>query len=307
MKAFVLAAGFGTRLKPITDVVPKAMVSVCGVPLVEIALRYFRKNGFEELAVNSHYLSEFVDMTVERLPYNVKVFNEQPEILGTGGAIFNAKEYLNGDSFAVLNADIVTNTPLLKLVEEFEKSDAICALVSSKDVGSASITSVDGLYNGPVQTPYREGGDGSAFIGLTLYKKEALQYFKEDDFSVLPVWKRMVEAGEKVEVYAQSGVYWQDTGNPKDLSQLYWDILDKKIKFDFPLGVEVDFDRKIGYSGDLNKEIISESSTYLWVESILGDSISADHTIIHGGVKVDETRHYSQAIVTPWCEVEIGE
>jgi NDP-sugar pyrophosphorylase family protein len=307
MRGFVLAAGFGTRLKPITDVIPKAMVSVCGVPLVEIAIRYLRKNGFEQYAVNTHYLAEFVEMTTQRLPYDVTVIDEQPKILGTGGAIYNARSFLKGDSFAVLNADIVTNTPLLKLVKEFEESDNLVALISTTTSGAHSITSVDGFYNGPVQTPYQEGGKGSAFIGLTLYKKEALEYFKEDDFSVLPIWKRMVDAGEKVAVIDCLDIYWQDTGTPKDLTQLYWDILDKRLKFDFPLGVEVDYERKIGISGEIDKSVISDSSSYLWVENVLGDKISGNRTVIHGGVSVDSSRDYKDVIVTPWCEVHVTE
>lgn len=307
MRGFVLAAGFGTRLKPITDVIPKAMVSVCGVPLVEIAIRYLRKNGFEEYAVNTHYLSEFIEMTTDRLPYDVTVIDEQPKILGTGGAIYNAKDYLKGDSFAVLNADIVTNAPLLKIINEFESSDNLVALVSTSSLGKHTITSIDGMYNGPVQTPYAPNGKGSAFIGLTLYKKEALDYFNRDDFSVLPVWKRMVENGEKVAVIDSDDIYWQDTGTPKDLTQLYWDILDKKLKFDFPLGVEVDFDRKIGISGEIDKSIISENSEYLWIENVLGDKISGSRSVIHGGVSVDGNRQYNNLIVTPWCEVNVTE
>lgn len=305
MRGFVLAAGFGTRLQPITDVLPKALVSVCGVPLMEIALRYLRKNGFDEYCVNIHYQAELAQMFIDQLPYKVTVFNEQPDILGTGGAIFNAKEYLSeDDSFVVLNADIVTNAPLKSLKEKFEESDADVVLIASHDVGKHSISiGENAIYNGPIGNLIGKEDRTAAFIGMALYKKEALSFFNENDFSVLPVWERMVKASKKVEVWDLDGFYWQDSGKPAELAQLYWDILDKKIKFDFPLGMVIDFERKIAYPDDMDPNIISKDSEYLWIERVLADKISGKRAILHGGVSVDSNREYRNVIVHPWAEV----
>ncbi len=306
MRGLVLAAGFGTRLQPITEVLPKALVSVCGVPLVEIALRYFRKAGLENLAINMHYQAELTEMFVDQLPYKVTKFDEQPTILGTGGAIYNAESFLSEDaSFAVLNADIVTNAPLLQLKKEFEESDALVALITA-DSGDPTLLSKDGIFNGRLREPLSEGGEGSAFIGLALYKREALPYFKQDDFDVVTTWSRMVELGEKVVVWKQNNIYWQDTGTPKDLGQLYWDILDRKLSFDFPLGMNVDFDRRVAWSKQLDRSVLTPDASYMWVEQVLGDNISGNRSILHGGVMAKENHTYDNQLVTPWCEVSLA-
>lgn len=304
MIGFVLAAGFGTRLKPVTEMIPKALVPVCGVPLIEVALRYFRKNSIEALAANVHYQAEILEMFVGKLPYNVSIFNEQPEILGTGGAIYNAKELLETDTtFAVLNSDIVTNFPLHTYIEEFEKSDALCVLVSSVDSSKPSIVSNNkGKYCGTIRDRFQDGDVESSFVGLTLYKKEALGYFREDDFSVVPVWKRMVEAGENIEVWNKE-FYWKDTGNPKDLFQVYRDIFDQKLKFDFPLGMNVDFKRKVAWASTIDSSILADSASYCWVENVAATAVDASNVVFFSGVAIDAAKKYENRLVLPWCEV----
>ncbi len=308
MRGFVLCAGFGTRLQPITDVLPKALVSVCGVPLMEIALRYLRKNAFDTYAVNIHYQAELAQMFIEQLPYSVRVFDEQPEILGTGGAIFNAKEFLGGDeSFCVINADIVTNAPLKSLVEKFDSSKADVVLLASKDRGNKVIgISSDNRYVGRVDNLFGEMERSAAFIGIAFYKSEMLEHFQADDFDVKTTWKRLVDLGYTVEVWDLEGIYWQDTGTPAELNQLYWDIFDKKMKFDFPLGMNVDFEKKLAYPNgdDFDVSIISEDSEYLWIENVMAEKISGKNSVFHGGSFVEADRVYNREIITPWCEVD---
>lgn len=304
MIGYVLAAGFGTRLKPITDMIPKALVPVCGVPLIEVALRYFRKNAIETLCTNVHYQGEVLKMFTDRLPYNVRVFDEQPDILGTGGAIYNAKEFLETDeTFAVLNSDIVLNFPLHNYIEAFEKSDTTCVLISTTDETVPSILSDDaGNYCGTVGNQFGEGSVKSSFVGLALYKREALSFFTADDFSVVPVWQRMVEAGKKVEVWNKS-FYWKDTGKPEDLFEVYRDVFDKKLSFDFPLGMQVDFDRKIAWGATVTPDMIHSDSSYCWVENVAATKIKGKNNIFFSGVAVDEAREYENSLVLPWCEV----
>lgn len=303
MIGYVLAAGFGTRLQPITDMIPKALVPVCGVPLIEVALRYFRKNSLETLAANVHYQAEVLEMFTSRLPYNVRLFNEQPDILGTGGAIYNARNFLStDDSFAVLNSDIVLNFPLIKYIERFEDSDATCVLIATEDNTKPSIVSCEGDYCGTIGNTFKDGKVESSFVGLALYKKEALSFFKEDDFSVVPVWERIATSGGKVEVWNEE-FYWKDTGTPQELFQVYKDVLDQKIKFDFPLGMSVDFEKKCAWSNNMKPDFFSTDSKYCWVENVQVDSLDAHNSVFFSGVSIDSDRKYRDKLILPWCEV----
>ena len=109
MKAMIFAAGLGTRLKPLTDTMPKALVTVDGKPLIEIIARKLRGSGFREAVVNVHH---FADMICEWVDVqdimDIRVSDERARLLETGGGILHARELLQGSgAFLVHNVDIL--------------------------------------------------------------------------------------------------------------------------------------------------------------------------------------------------------
>lgn len=302
MKGFVLSAGFGTRLKPITDIIPKALVPVCGVPLMEIALRTFRKNAIEDLAVNTHYLPDLIEMALDALPYSVKRFHEE-EILGTGGALWNAKDWLMDDnSFCVVNADIIHNAKIKDLAEDFRSCGEDIVLIGSNFRGEQvmGITS-DGSYAGRMDNLFSEATRSTAFTGIAFYRSAVAEIFQKDDFDVKNIWKRALECGFSVKVWDLENILWYDTGTVADLKECYWAVLDKKLKFDFPLGMEINFERKIAYPSDSDYEITPDSE-YLWIEKVSAKKINAFRSIFWGGSKIDSERMYKKTLVMPWGE-----
>lgn len=305
MRGLVLAAGFGTRLKPITDIIPKALAPVCGVPLAEIAFRCLRKNAIDDLAINIHYMPELMDMLIEALPYNrhITPFYEQPEILGTGGALWNARDWLfDDDIFCVVNSDIIHNAKIRQLAIDFKSSGADIALIGSNLCGE-KVMGIDknGQYAGRVDNPFSEVKKATAFTGIAFYRSALVEIFRKDDFDVKTIWKRAIEQDYSVVVWDLDDVLWYDTGTVEELKNCYWAILDQKLKFDFPLGMEVDFQRKIAYPADKNYEI-SKNSQYLWIENVAADKIDGERSIFWGGCKL-ENKHYKNNIVMPWGEI----
>ncbi|KAA3606999.1 MAG: nucleotidyltransferase family protein [Calditrichaeota bacterium] len=124
MKAFLLAAGFGTRLKPITDSVPKCLVPISGRPLIEFWFDLFKKYGVTEVLINTHYLVEEVESYfTNRKNDGIKItlINEK-KLLGSAGTIRDNKEFVKGEEyFAVFYADNLTNLNIQNL-ENFHKS-----------------------------------------------------------------------------------------------------------------------------------------------------------------------------------------
>lgn len=116
--AFVLAAGFGTRLRPLTLDRPKPLVPVCGVPLLDYALALCRRHGLTEVIVNAHWLSEqLVAWEGEHDGVNVRVVVEQPEILGTGGGLKAVQAQL-AERVVILNGDVLHDVDLDALLAE---------------------------------------------------------------------------------------------------------------------------------------------------------------------------------------------
>jgi len=116
VKAVILSGGIGKRLRPITDYVPKSLVPVDNVALIEWQIRYFKKFGIKELVVCAGHLSENLISHLESKKFGMSIeYSVEKVPLGTGGAIKKAKKYLGNNNFFVINGDIITNINLLKL------------------------------------------------------------------------------------------------------------------------------------------------------------------------------------------------
>jgi MurNAc alpha-1-phosphate uridylyltransferase len=116
MKAMILAAGFGKRLKPLTDDIPKPLLKVGNQSLIERNIRSLLNYGFDEIVINVSYLGNMITEHVfELFPNNKIVFSEESQPLGTGGGIVNALELLGDKPFMLINADIYHNINLTAL------------------------------------------------------------------------------------------------------------------------------------------------------------------------------------------------
>jgi len=125
MKAMILAAGFGTRLKPLTDNIPKALVPFQNEPMINYQIHKLKDYGFDEIVVNAHHFSEKIIDYFNKNSFGIKInVIEEEKILGTGGGILNAKKYLEKEEFfLVINVDVFTDFDFSKLII-FHKSKA---------------------------------------------------------------------------------------------------------------------------------------------------------------------------------------
>lgn len=136
MKAMIFAAGLGTRLKPITDSMPKALVPVCGKPLLHHVMEKLESAGFNDITVNVHHFAgQIIDYLADRCNGNAAsshISDESDLLRETGGGIAHARQFLDGDeAFLVHNVDILSNLDL-KAFASSHKSDALATLVVSE-------------------------------------------------------------------------------------------------------------------------------------------------------------------------------
>ena len=116
MQAILLSGGFGKRLKPLTDYLPKPLIPICNYPIIEWQIRYFKKFGIKDLVICAGYLSENLISYLESKKFGISIHYSVEKIpLGTGGAIKKARKYVDDDNFFVINGDVLTNIDLLKL------------------------------------------------------------------------------------------------------------------------------------------------------------------------------------------------
>jgi mannose-1-phosphate guanylyltransferase len=130
MKAFLLAAGVGSRLRPITDTIPKCMVAINGQPLLDIWLDAFDRAGVDEVTVNLHHLPDVVrrHIAARTGPPAVRLVFE-PELLGSAGTLMANREWVDADEpFLACNADNLTDFDLRSLIQAHREHDAIATL-----------------------------------------------------------------------------------------------------------------------------------------------------------------------------------
>lgn len=207
-KAIVLAAGLGTRLRPLTCVVPKPLLPVWGESMLARTVAMLRERGVKEIAVNCHYLNAQVESWCAE--NGIKVSYE-PEILGTGGVLNPLRDWIGNDDFYLVNGDVVIeNAPHLK----FDGDDATIAVAAVSDEGPRTIeVEPESRYVTCWRSPDPGWPGTSTYCGFALLKASILNYVKPDGFSsIVEAYEKAMMDGKFVKAVASEDMLWTDAG-----------------------------------------------------------------------------------------------
>lgn len=183
MKAFVLAAGFGTRLKPVTDTTPKPLVPANGLPLIAYNLALLKHVGLSEVVINLHHLGSQIENALgdgSALGLKISYSYEDP-ILGTGGGIAKVLPEMS-DDFLVINSDLVTDFDLKGLISAHTNANHLATLAvrESADVERFGVLEVsDGVIQSVLGKPEATGGQKTHFTGIHMVNRAQLMAFLE--------------------------------------------------------------------------------------------------------------------------------
>lgn len=305
MIGFILAAGFGTRLKPLTENIPKALVPVCGVPILERNLTFFNEQGIKRIAINVHYLPEEIYSFKESSSISFEIFHEKDAIRGTGGALYFARDFLGSDEvFCVANADIISNVAIQKQAELFLESDCIGALVAAPASGKGTILyDPDSMeYSGPqAKRGQSKNAAGADFIGMAFYRKKILDFVNKDDFSILPVWEKVQEKGFSVKVLLQDNIFWGDTGTPSALAKIHFDVLDRTAELKISENIHIDYEKKIAHPVTLPLKARKALGKYSWIDTdTIADTADITRSVVYSDAVVGDRMSISEMILTKW-------
>jgi mannose-1-phosphate guanylyltransferase len=307
---FILAAGFGTRLRPLTEYVPKALVPVCGAPILEHQVHRLEKAGISRLGANVHYLPEQMEAFGKTSTVPLRLFHETGEIRGTGGALDFAREFLAQDeAFCVCNVDILSSIDLAVAVTRFLDSGAACTLVAAPPEGGGTVVydAANGRYAG---TPHdcRTVVDRATadYIGLALYRRCFLDTVTEDDFSIVPVWRRAVEEGLDVSVMVVPGLVWYDIGTPRAFAHIHFDVMAGRFALPLPSDMVVDRDRRSAWRREMAPEKAAPVGPDTWVESLdIDPGARLERTVVLRDASIGAD-HITDAIVTRWGQTAVN-
>jgi mannose-1-phosphate guanylyltransferase len=240
MKAMILAAGRGTRLRPLTDNKPKALVELGGRTLLAITLERLRSFGVSEVVVNVHH---FADLVVEYLRANANFglrieVSREDLLLDTGGGLKRAAWFFlegqNDEPFLLHNVDIVSTINLKEMAEAHKNSAALATLAVQERRSSRQL-----LFDRQGWLCGRRAGreaageivrpagnlEPLAFAGIHVISPRLLKRMSEDGvFSIIDTYLRLAREGEEIRAFRADQYFWRDLGKPENLRQAEQDL-----------------------------------------------------------------------------------
>jgi NDP-sugar pyrophosphorylase family protein len=242
MKAMVLAAGLGTRLRPLTDDRPKALVEVGGRTLLEITLARLRAFGIHDVIVNvHHFANKVISFLAERENFGMRIaVSREDVLLDTGGGLKKAGWFFlehsdpAGEPFLLHNVDVVSTIDLQRMVQFHKHHQALATLAVQERETSRYL-----LFDEHLQLCGRRVGreakaeivraapktEALAFSGIHIISPRLLTLVKEEGvFSVIDSYLRLAGSGEKIIAFRADDYYWRDLGKPADLQQAARDL-----------------------------------------------------------------------------------
>lgn len=234
MKAMILSAGLGTRLRPLTYQIPKPLIPVLDRPIIIYVIELLKKYGFKELIINLYHLPQAIaDSLGDGSDFGVEIkYSWEKELLGTAGAIREVKSLLEKETFLVINSDILVDIDLNDLVEfhHRKEAEATLAIKISKEADEYGAIGLDkeNRIVSFVELTMGKPLVSGIFTGISVMEPTIFQYISEgSDGLGDEVFPKMLLNGENL--YGYTWVkYWLDIGTPERLARAEKDIKNGK-------------------------------------------------------------------------------
>lgn len=230
MQAMILAAGLGTRLKPITEVLPKALVEVNGKTLLEIAIRNLIENDFRRIVINVHHFADKVKEFLSNNTFAADIFisDESDLLLDTGGGIKHAKKFFDNSPILIHNVDIISNLNLKEFYQYHISDDSVASLVvgNRKSNRYLLFNEADILcgwqdINKDEKIIVRENLklNQLAFNGIHILNPHLIDSFPDEKvFSVIKAYLK-IAGTEDIHAYVSNDIKWIDVGKVDSLQK----------------------------------------------------------------------------------------
>lgn len=312
MKGFILAAGYGTRLRPVTYTLPKPMVPLCNLPLIGWAVESFLAAGVRDLIVNLHHLPELLQRYLQ-VHYGGRarfIFSVEENILGTGGGIRRVRPHLAADEeFFLVNGDTVQFPRWNDLRDARRQHDALAALTLRHPPAGDTFTAVyfrDGRVTG-----FGEGdGEALMFAGSHVISTRILDQLPDQDFSGIvehAYIPALAGGNERLAGVVDDGL-WFDIGTPQRYVSASRALLEATVRGEIPPVEDsrVDGDSLVHKTaqGSVSRSTVGARTVVegdvrdsaIWEDCHVADGVSLDGCIVAHGVTI-ESGSYRNALI----------
>ena len=302
MKAMILAAGEGQRFQPHSLQLAKPALPLFDVPLIAHAIHYLRLVQVKDIVINVHHLPKTIQKAVGSLGQEV-CWSFESLLLGSGGGIYNVKEFFKGEDFIVVNGDCVLSAPsmdfLAKLIEQHNSNKALVTLLSCPRTGNQNralwcegkrVKNID--WRGPPHlTPHH-------YTGWMVFSKRVFKYFPENPKKPFDIFDAVVQLaiqrGELVETFYIEGLECYETGNLSSYLKAQKNLL-THMQPEHPHAhfVKSTYKRFLDYEIDIhNLQWISPHCTLLSPTGI------GDNVVICSGARINKEVFIDNSVVS---------
>ena len=304
MKAAVLAAGLGTRLRPLTDSCPKPLIPILNRPLLGLVLAQLETAGCFQVAVNTHHLSHLVHDFLRSEPWSFLLsVSHEPDLLGTGGAIKQLGEILRDGPFLAINGDILTDLDLAEMYRSRQAS-AVSTLVLHDCPAYNNVWVKDGAVVSIGEPPPGGAGLPLAYTGIQVVDPKMLPYLPPagQRYDLVKAWREALAAGERLAYLEVSGHFWQDIGTPENylaahrrllqgepskLARYFPGLTDPVIGIGVRIGGGVEFRGSVCLGADVTVgEGAVLKNTVVWDRAVIAPGVELEGCIVASGLQV---------------------
>lgn len=307
MKAFIMAAGVGTRLEPLTLAVPKPMVPVCNIPVMQHNIELLKKHGINDIVANLHYFPEQIECYFRNgRAFGVNLeYSYEENLMGTAGGVkkMASSARLSDQYFVVLSSDVLMDIDLKALISFHKKKKALAtiALTEVEDTSEFGVVILDKDWKITAFQEKPKKKDALSNLintGVYIFNREILSMIPDKevfDFG-RQLFPRLVKNGFAFYGMKQNG-YWKDIGSIENYKAGNFETLKKKGKGN---NILIGKNCKIDPGVRLEGNVIIGDNCLVRQGTEIKSSIIWSETVIDSGVKIDSS------IIGSWCYIERG-
>jgi mannose-1-phosphate guanylyltransferase len=308
MRAMVLAAGLGTRLRPLTNEITKPMVPVLDRPVMAHILDLLEHHGFSDVIANLHYFPESIKQYFgERLSYRF-----EPELLGTAGGVRGCADFFGDDSFVVISGDALTDIDLSAFAARHREAGGIATLAVKKVSDTREYGVVlhdrDGRITGFQEKPSpQEALSDLGNCGIYMFKPEIFDYFPDRPFVdwAQDVFPTLLENDIPFHIH-EVREYWNDVGSLAELRQGTFDALRGELRLQVE-GREVAPGLIVAGESVVPRSAEIEGSVWIGSDVVVGENVRLTGPLVLGdGARVGDAAQLRDSILLPGTEVAQG-
>lgn len=336
LKAMVLAAGVGSRLDPLTSQIPKPLVPVGNVPVMEHIIKLLARHQFKDIHANLHYMPEKIVEyfgTGERWGLNLS-FKHEPKLSGDAGGVRACRQYLSDGTFIVLMGDLLTDADLSTIIEQHKAKKALASIaikkVPTEDLPrfGVVVTNKDGFITGFQEKPQPEDAlSDKISTGIYVFEPEVFNYMPtEGEYGFgRQLFPKLVNDGLPV-LGIEINTYWSDVGTIQQYRESNFDALMGLVSLDLPGRLTVSGSNKMwldeGAAVEENCAVrgllmVGKNSrvgrgTTVTGKVVIGDNcIIEPNSVLHNSViwsnsKVQAGAHLENSVIGSNCVVNSG-